>query len=481
MPRWKRMRATVLAIVACGIASGQDARPQQQPVSTEAGTEAIVGDWLGALTIGGGIKLRVVFHITRAAGGISATMDSPDQGVSGLPVSSAQITGKAVKLESAVAHGKFEGKISEDGNSMDGTWKQGPGSFPLLLKRVTDSSTLKPPARPQEPRKPYPYREEDVGYENKAAGNTLAGTLTIPTGKGPFPAVVLIPGSGPHDRDETIMGHKPFLVLADYLTRKGIAVLRYDDRGVGKSTGNLAGATSADLAGDAEAAFAYLKGRPEVDARRIGLIGHSEGGIIAPMIAARNHDVNFVVTLAGSGVPGDKVLVSQAQLVAEAGGMNQELAAKAGARQREILGLVKQSPDNTALKKALEEKFGGQVPDEQLDGLVAQLGSPWYRYFINYDPAPALRKVSCPVLALNGDKDTQVSSRENLPVIHAALEAGGNKNFETDELVGLNHLFQTAKTGAPKEYGEIEETISAAALEKISGWILKLGVRAGAD
>jgi pimeloyl-ACP methyl ester carboxylesterase len=328
--------------------------------------------------------------------------------------------------------------------------------------------------RPQEPVKPYPYREEDVLYDNKVSGNQLAGTLTIPSGSGPFPAVVLITGSGPQDRDESIMGHKPFLVLADHLTRKRIAVLRVDDRGVGKSTGTFATATTADFATDVEAGIAYLKTRQEIDARQIGLIGHSEGAIIAPMIAARNHNVAFIVMMAGSGVPGDDIIVAQVELLSENAGQSHAAAMKAGARQREILALLKQNQDTASLEKALREKLAGQVLESRISTAVAQLTSPWYRYFIAYDPGPALRKVTCPVLALNGEKDLQVPPMQNLPAIRKELEAAGNKNFEVDELPGLNHLFQTARTGSPEEYPEIEETISPKVLEIISGWILKL-------
>ena len=334
--------------------------------------------------------------------------------------------------------------------------------------------------RPQEPKKPYPYREEDVGYDNPAGNDRLAATLTIPNGKGPFPAVVLITGSGPQDRDETVFNHKPFLVLADYLTRKGIAVLRADDRGVGKSTGKFDGATTADFATDTEAGVAYLKTRPEIEAHRIGLIGHSEGGIIAPMIAARSRDVAFIVMMAGSSVPGDEILVAQVELLTEASGKSHEEAMKAGAEEEDILSLLKNNPDPAAFERAVHEKFAQQLPGTRGLATVKALESPWLRYFVTYDPAVALRKVTCPVLALNGEKDLQVPPKQNLPAIRAALEAAGNKNFEIDEMPGLNHLFQDAKTGLPKEYGEIEETISPAALEKISGWILKLNAQAGA-
>jgi len=283
----------------------------------------------------------------------------------------------------------------------------------------------------------------------------------------------LITGSGPQDRDESLLGHKPFLILSDYLTRHGIAVLRADDRGTAKSTGVFATATTADFATDTEAGIAYLKTRAEVDPHKIGLIGHSEGGVIAPMIAARNKDVAFIVMMAGTGVPGDQILVAQGEAIQVAGGKSPEQAAKDAAKEKEMLTLVETEKDQAVLEKELKEKLAGDVPEAQIGVQIKQITSPWFRYFLTYDPATALRKVTCPVLAINGEKDTQVPPKLNLPAIRKALEEAGNKHFEVDELPGLNHLFQTAKTGAPAEYSEIEETMSPVALEKISSWILK--------
>jgi hypothetical protein len=321
--------------------------------------------------------------------------------------------------------------------------------------------------------KPYPYREEEVTYENKPAAVTFAATLTIPEGKGPFPAVFLITGSGPQDRDEAILGHRPFFVLADYLTRKGIVVLRADDRGFGKSTGSFAAATTADFATDAEAAVAYLKTRGEVDAKKIGLIGHSEGGIIAPMVAARNSDVAFIVMMAGPGVPGDQILPEQHRLIAEANGTSPTQAEKDAAQEKKLLAYVESEKDDAVLDKGLREKLAGAVPEAQLGVAVHQLTSPWMKFFLTYDPVPTLEKVKCPVLAINGEKDLQVPPKQNLPPIRKALAASGNKNYEVDELPGLNHLFQTATTGSVNEYAEIEETMSPVAMEKMASWILK--------
>lgn len=444
------------------------------PIRTEhklAKPSDIDGDWMGTLDTGA-IKLRVLFHIVNTEDGLMATMDSPDQELKGLPVTSVTRDGTSLKIEAKSIGGVFEGKIAADLMSIEGKWSQGGGTMPLLLKKVKDQAELEL-KRPQNPVKPYPYREEEVTYDNKVQNVTIAATLTIPQGKGPFPAVVLITGSGAQDRDESLLGHKPFLVLSDYLTRHGIAVLRADDRGTGKSTGDFKTATSADLSTDAEAGVAFLKTRAEVNAHKIGLIGHSEGGLIAPMIAARNKDVAFIVMMAGTGVPGDQILPAQSEAIEVAGGKNPEAAAKDAVKERAMLTLVETEKDEAALEKELREKMTGDVPDAQIGAAIKQLTSPWFRYFLTYDPATALRKVTCPVLAINGELDKQVLPNQNLPPIRKALEEARNKHFEIDQMPELNHLFQTAKTGALSEYAEIEETIAPVALEKMGSWILK--------
>jgi len=443
------------------------------PVKTEhnpAKPSDIDGAWMGSLDTGA-VKLRVVFHIVNTENGLTATLDSLDQGSMGMGTSVTR-DGSSLKIEVPVVHGNFEGKISADLSSIDGKWSQGGGTLPLLLKPVKDKAELEL-KRPQNPVKPYPYHDEDVSYENKVQNVTLAATLTIPQGKGPFPGVVLITGSGPQDRDESLLGHKPFLVLSDYLTRHGIAVLRADDRGVGKSTGVFAKGTTADFATDAEAGIAYLKTRSEIDPHKIGLVGHSEGGVIAPMVAARNKDVAFIVMMAGTGVPGDQVIPAQGEAIEVAMGKSPEEAAKNAANEKEMLTLVETEKDDAALQKELKEKMAGEVPEAQIGLQISQITSVWFRYFLTYDPASALRKVTCPVLAINGSLDKQVLPSQNLPAIRKALAESDNQHVEVDELPGLNHLFQTAKTGSPAEYAQIEETISPVALDKMATWILK--------
>jgi pimeloyl-ACP methyl ester carboxylesterase len=408
-------------------------------------------------------------------------MDSPDQGATGIPCDSATFDGQTLHVEIKRLGVTYDGTLSKDGSEISGNFKQAGTTLPLILKRVEKPVAT---SRPQEPKRPFPYDEEEVSYENKAAPSVkLAGTLTLPKSNGPFAAALLITGSGPQDRDEALMGHKPFLVLSDYLTRRGIAVLRVDDRGVGKSTGNFGTATTKDFATDAVAGIEYLKTRKDIDPKRIGLIGHSEGADIAPMVAAESPDVAFIVMMAGTALPGDELLYLQSALISKANGASDDLVATTTQAQKQIFGIVKEEKDNTiAIKRIREvmERVRTGLPADQRQALgygstgdaqIAPLVTPWFRYFLAYDPRPALRSVKCPVLAINGENDLQVPPRENLPAIEQALEEGGNPDHQIVKLAGLNHLFQTSKTGSPSEYAKIDETISPAALEVIGDWL----------
>ncbi|HEX4155810.1 MAG TPA: alpha/beta hydrolase [Acidobacteriaceae bacterium] len=465
MHRFARRTLVVVALLPL-IAAAQ--------VKSQPGTSAasIEGTWAGVLEVGG-VPLHIVFHLRKTAVGLTGTMDSPDQGAKGIPMTSVTLAGPTLTIEAGTIRGAFHGTVSEDHDEISGSWQQGGQSFPLVLKPVRDEAALAP-KRPQTPLPPFPYRSEDVSYPNPQSGNTLAGALTIPAGGGPFPAVLLISGSGPHDRDETIFGHKPFLVLADFLTRHGIEVLRADKRGVGKSTGNAA-ATLTDYASDAEAGVAFLRTRKQVDPRRIGLLGHSEGGIVAPMVAAEEPgEIGFLVLLAGPGVPGLDIVVAQTRLIAEASGVPAATAEKNAEEERRILDLVVSEPNSSGLEEKLREELAKDgVAEGRIQGSIQVLTSPSYRDFLSFDPATALRRVRCPVLALAGSKDTQVPAAENLVAIRGALEKGGNHHIETAELPGLNHLFQPATTGAPSEYAQIEETMAPAVLDEIARWILQ--------
>jgi fermentation-respiration switch protein FrsA (DUF1100 family) len=367
---------------------------------------------------------------------------------------------------------------------IDGSWEQSGMKLGLVLKKVDKVEEVK---KPQEPKKPYPYKSEDVKFENKTDSVTLAGTLTFPEAGSNFPAVVLITGSGPQNRNEELLGHKPFLIISDYLTRNGFAVLRFDDRGTAESTGDFAKATSKDFAKDVLGAIDYLKGRSEINHSKIGLIGHSEGGLIAPMVSVQSKDVAFIVLMAGPGLSGDSILILQSKLIQKAEGTPEEEIQKALKEQREIYSMIVKSNDNEGLKIQLREKLNAEYvamsaeeksklgePEVYLNMQIKTLTSPWFEYFLKYNPLPMLEKVKCPVLAINGEKDLQVPPKQDLSAIESALKMGGNKNFETKMLPGLNHLFQTSATGAVSEYGAIEETISPLALETILNWLKKI-------
>ena len=440
----------------------------------------IEGKWAGTLEVGAS-KLRVVFNISKSATGYTSTMDSPDQGVNGIPVTKTIFENSTLTLSITNAGIEYSGELK--GKEITGEFKQAGRTFPLTLNQ--DSEEPKRNTRPQEPIPPYPYHTEEVVFENKKAGIRLTGTLSLPNKEGNFPAVILISGSGPQNRDEEILGHKPFLVLADYLTKKGIAVLRYDDRGVGASTGDFKTATTFDFADDAAAALAYLQTRKEINQRKLGLLGHSEGGIIAPLLASRSKDVDFVIMLAGTALRGDRLLLLQQELIAKAMGVPEtEIATSKEVNSSLFAILLNNEKEELAKEKARTylkdfmsknaslQKPAGMSDEAFINTQLAQLFNPWMLNFLKYDPAPALKKVKCPVLALNGDKDLQVPADANLAVIEQQLKAAGNKKGSIKKYPGLNHLFQEATTGSPSEYGSIEQTIAPVVLQDIAEWIL---------
>ena len=442
----------------------------------------LAGTWQGMLQLPG-TELRIVFRISQNPDGTwQALLDSPDQGAKDIPTSKVVAENESLLIEVQVVAGAFAGKINADFSEIAGQWQQAGLDIPLVLKK-TDK--VEGPNRPQEPKKPYAYLEEEVSYENPAAAIKLAGTLTLPAMKGPFPAVLLITGSGQQDRDETVMGHKPFWVLADYLTRRGIAVLRVDDRGVGGSGGDPALATSLDFSGDVLAGIAYLKSRREIDPGRIGLIGHSEGGLIAPLAAVKNpKDIAFIVLMAGPGIIGEDILLLQGRLINKANGASAGDIARDNAQQKTMFRILKEEKDEAAIEAGLRQAMKDamaqmpaaeqkKLPPALQDASLKMIMSPWFRFFLTYDPRPTLRKVTCPLLAINGEKDLQVPAEENLKAIAEALQAGGNEKFMVKKLPGLNHLFQTAESGSPNEYARIEETIAPAALQLIGDWILE--------
>lgn len=462
-----------------------------QATAQETNLTDFAGHWMGTINAAGA-ELRMHVNLTVEDGALSAAMFSVDQGNAEIPVASVTVTGASLSMTMPMIGGSYEGTLSEDGQTIEGTFKQMGAELPLVLEQMTDEEAGEArTGRPQDPVEPYPYVAEDVRYPNPDGGHVLAGTFTRPGEGGPFPAVILITGSGPQNRDEALMGHRPFLVLSDHLTRRGIAVLRFDDRGVGESTGDFASATSRDFASDALAGVAYLKARDDVDPKAIGLAGHSEGGLVAPIAATQSEDVGFIVLMAGPGVTGERILYAQGALIARAGGASEERIARSRAQQETIYDILKSEPDpdqaaevlTGAVRAAFEamteaERSQVGVADEaSLDQAVAaqiqQVNTPWFRYFLTYDPAPVIEQVTVPVLAINGEKDLQVPYEENLREIEAALQRGGNANYEVHALPGLNHLFQHAETGVPSEYAGIDETWSAESMELIAEWILR--------
>jgi uncharacterized protein len=444
----------------------------------------VTGDWQATLQAGSA-RLRLVFHITRAsaAGPLTGTLDSIDQGAKNLPVPIVTVDGKTLRLGMPMVDGSFQGTLNDAATECQGTWKQGGLEFPLLLKKGGPLPETK--RRPQDPREPLPYEQHEVSVQNKVAAVKLAGTLTIPRGDPPFAAVVLITGSGPQNRNEELFNHRPFLVLADHLTRQGIAVLRMDDRGVGGSTGSTEKSTSADFAGDILACVDFLKTRDDIDSESIGLVGHSEGGLIAPMVAARSRDIAFLVLMAGPGQRGDAVLRTQLQDIGRGQGLPQDKIAAQLNMQSRILDVLASTSDEAAAKEKVrailkdtaakltpEERTKAGLNDQAIEFQANRAVTPWARFFVAYDPVPALKKVSAPLLALNGDKDVQVNAAINLPIIEKALKEGGNTDVTAIALPGLNHLFQRCKTCTIAEYGELDETISPVALKTISDWIL---------
>ena len=449
-----------------------------------AAAQSVTGRWAGKLQVTGG-QLTLVLRIQESESGkLSAFLDSPDQGAYDIPCDSVVYSAPHLKVIMGAIGGQYEATLED--NSLRGQFTQGGASSPLVLtpSAEEDRSML----HPQEPKKPYPYLAEEVRFVNPTDGDTLAGTLTMPTTPGPHRAVVMITGSGPQSRDEPVMTHRPFLVWADALTRLGIAVLRYDDRGVGASTGNFNEARTADLARDVEAAVDYLRSRKEIDNKRIGLIGHSEGGMIAPMVAvSRPKDVSFIVLLAAPGLRGDSILVMQNEVISRRSHTPDSIREATAQLNRSLFALlVPPTTDEEALRQSLAEVLRGAffdgplappMPHEQVELAINQememLTAPWMRDFLRYDPAPMLSRVQCPVLAVQGSEDVQVPAAANLPIVEKALTLHGNKEVTVKEFPGLNHMLQHCQTCLPDEYGEIRETVSPEVLQFVGEWILK--------
>ncbi len=439
-----------------------------------AQSQEIAGDWHGALKVSG-MDIPLIFHIEKNDSTFSTSMDSPKQGAFGIKANQTIFENSVLEIAFPSAGITYEGTYNSGVEIIEGTFKQGGMNLPLNLSRNKDEGMKSSPLRPQEPKAPFNYRSEEITFTNSKDCIELAGTLTLPSGSGKHPAVVLISGSGPQDRNSEVFGHKPFLVLADHLTKQGIAVLRYDDRGVGESEGDFSKATSKDLANDVQAAVDFLKSRQDIDLNNIGLLGHSEGGLIAPMVAKNSEDVDFVILLAGQGLRGDKNLLLQKSILEQKSGID-ELTVNQGQQifsgAYDLIRNSKEEELETKLKEYFQQQFAGRLNENQIHTLVQQITSPWIKFYLKHDPAPVLEEISIPVLALFGENDFQVPPIENSKIVKESLQKAGNDEVQIIVFDNLNHLFQESSTGLPNEYAEIEQTISPKVLETISTWIL---------
>lgn len=451
---------TLLAAAGCG-----DSAPENK----------LEGIWEGKLVYPG-IESRVALRISEAEGGVLEAVflrpDDSDAEVEGTLLRS----GDSLRVDLPTLRARFEGRLLPGGERIEGRWIRGAWTQDLQLDRV---ARLRKVARPQTPRFPYPYETRELAFEISGRGARMVGTLTLPREGGPFPALVLLPGAGAHDRDNTFQRHRPFLVIADYLTRRGLAVLRCDDRGVGSSTGSRQGATTEDFAADALAAIEMLRAQPGVDPERIGLLGHSEGGTKAALAAA-SPDVAFIVMLGSPGLPGREYNLQFEESMGRAMGLDDAAIAAKRAFQERVLDIIL----GEKVRARAEERLGALLrerdpgmPEARLRAGLQRFLSPWFLYNVRLEPAEILAGIDCPVLALFGGLDMQVPAEGNLEAMREALAAAGNPDFQVDELAGLNHFFQSAETGAPDEYGRIEETISPRVLERVADWILERGQR----
>ena len=452
----------------------------------------ISGSWMGVIPAGG-IKLHLVFNIKKTSDtSYSSTLDSPDQKAFGIACNSTYTKKDSLFIGIATIGGGYKG-VWDGKDSISGTFKQGAGKIGVGLKRMTGAEKTglaKDPVRPQTPKPPYGYYSEDVEYDNADKSLHYGATFTRPNGNAKYPAVIIISGSGTQDRNGSMLGHKPYWVLADYLTKNGIAVLRVDDRGAGKSSlGNdINNKTSLDFSYDVETSLNYLETRPDIDKKHMGLIGHSEGGIIAPMVAARRKDVNFIVMWGAPEIGGAVTFAEQFALPLKEQGMDSVAVDAFKQLNLQIFDLFASSPNHEVLDQKIAPVFEAwkkaqtqktltalNIQDNALTNSFKTFNgiydSGWMRYIMSYDPEKDLSKVKCSVLAINGEKDTQVNAAENLGKIKEVLTKSGNKDFKTVEIPGVNHLLQTAKTGDISEYETIQETMSPVAMNIICSWI----------
>ena len=432
--------------------------------------QEIIGPWQGELDIQG-MKLPLILHVNKDGENLKSTLDSPKQGAKDLAVSKTEFVNNELKFEATNLGVSYKGTLKD--GKIEGTFSQGGMQLPLtFVKSTGENKTVF--NRPQTPKEPFDYKTEEVTFVNPIDKNTLAGTISIPKNfKNSDKILVMITGSGKQNRDEELFGHKPFAVIADDFAKKGIATLRLDDRGIGGSSKGKDDDTSANYATDISTAVDFLVKKGY---KNIGLIGHSEGGMIAPIVSTTNKNVKFLVLMAGPGTQLDELLLKQNESAGKLAGMSDKDLAEAKIGNQKIYNFIKNYKGNnyeTDLKNFMTENFKGKMTDAEINQTVNQTKKNWFRYFIKFNPDHYLSKIKIPVLALNGNKDFQVPAKDNLNAIKKSLTKAGNKNFEIAEMEGLNHLFQECKTGAFSEYADIEQTISPKVLEKMSSWILK--------
>jgi len=471
--------ALASAALALATLAGAPALAQMNPSAFDQAEPSETEIWTGAAQLPGGAELGFTLAITRGAEP-TATIDIPSQGAIGIPIRVESIEGDSYVLRiPAPANAEIAGTINDEGD-LAGVLRQAGMEFPFKLERSSVEEAG--PRRPQTPRPPFPYETIDATFDNpEAEGVTLAGTLTLPDagvfGDGPFPAVVFVTGSGPQDRDETIVGHKPFAVIADHLARRGVAAFRFDDRGVAESTGDFENADTEDFASDARAAVNFAAKHERIDPSRVGLIGHSEGGLVAPIAAIAEPNIAFIILLAGTGVDGGEILISQQEAATRGLGAPAPAVNAVVENMALMVDAIRAGDDESAIE-ALREVMSAQNPTgtpEQIDQIVGQQAgfftSPWMKRFVDLDPAESLGRVSVPVLALFGELDVQVVPEVNVSPMREALAPAPTSDVTILVLDDHNHLFQRAETGMGSEYGVIEETVSPQTLEIITAWI----------